>query len=105
MEQLWAPWRLEYVQHADEGGECIFCRAAALPEDEPELVIRRGELAFALLNKFPYASGHLMVAPYRHDSAFDELREEEALEVLDASCCAEACVDHPRRLMNPTVIA
>ena len=81
MKQLWAPWRLDYVQHGDDGGECVFCRAAALPRDEPELVIRRGELAFALLNKFPYASGHLMVAPYRHGSSFDDLSDAEALEV------------------------
>jgi ATP adenylyltransferase len=80
VKQLWAPWRLEYVQHADEGDECVFCRAAGLPEDEPELVVHRGELAFVLLNKFPYASGHLMVAPYRHGSAFDDLEEAEALE-------------------------
>ena len=81
VEQLWAPWRLEYVQHADEEEGCVFCRAAALPEDEPELVVHRGELAFVLLNKFPYASGHLMVAPYRHPSAFDTLPEAEAAEV------------------------
>jgi ATP adenylyltransferase len=81
VEHLWAPWRLEYVQHADEPGECVFCRAARLPEDEPGLVVRRGELAFALLNKFPYASGHLMVAPVRHGTAFDTLEEEEALAV------------------------
>ncbi len=80
VERLWAPWRLEYVQHADAGDECVFCRAAALPEDEPELVVHRGELAFVLLNKFPYASGHLMVAPYRHGSAFDDLADAEALE-------------------------
>ena len=81
MKQLWAPWRLEYVQHADDGEECVFCRAAGLPEDEPELVIRRGELAFVLLNKFPYASGHLMVAPYRHGASFDDLEDGETLEV------------------------
>ncbi|HEV8179389.1 MAG TPA: HIT domain-containing protein [Gaiellaceae bacterium] len=81
MKQLWAPWRLEYVQHADDPDGCVFCRAAALPEDEPELVIHRSELAFVLLNKFPYSSGHLMVAPYRHGSGFDDLEEAEALEV------------------------
>jgi ATP adenylyltransferase len=81
MEQLWAPWRLEYVEHADEEDECVFCRAAALPTDEPELVVHRGELAFVLLNKFPYASGHLMVAPYRHGSGFETLTEAEAAEV------------------------
>jgi ATP adenylyltransferase len=88
VRRLWAPWRLEYVQHADEGGECIFCRAAVLPEDEPELVVHRGELAFVLLNKFPYASGHLMVAPYRHGSAFDDLEDAEALEVQRLSVAA-----------------
>ncbi len=81
VKQLWAPWRLEYVQHADDGDGCIFCRAAELPEDEPELVVQRGELAFVLLNKFPYASGHLMVAPHRHGSTFDDLADAEALEV------------------------
>jgi ATP adenylyltransferase len=81
VEHLWAPWRLEYVQHADEQDGCVFCRAAGLPEDEPELVVERGELAFVLLNKFPYASGHLMVAPYRHGTGFDSLEEAEAAEV------------------------
>lgn len=80
VEQLWAPWRLEYVQHADDDDGCVFCRAAELPEDEPELVVHRGELAFVLLNKFPYASGHLMVAPYRHGTAFNTLEPAEAAE-------------------------
>jgi ATP adenylyltransferase len=80
MERLWAPWRLEYVQSADEQDGCVFCRAADA-DDEAGLVLRRGELAFALLNRFPYASGHLMVAPYRHGASFDDLTEAEALEV------------------------
>src|SRR5207244_8967387 len=79
-KQLWAPWRLEYIEAADELEGCVFCRAAEAP-DEEGLVVRRGERAFALLNKFPYASGHLMVAPYRHGSSFDDLEEAEALEV------------------------
>ena len=66
MERLWAPWRLEYVQHADEQDGCVFCRAAATATTRSELVVHRGERAFVLLNKFPYASGHLLVAPYRH---------------------------------------
>ena len=64
-KQLWAPWRLEYITKADEETECVFCRAVGLP-DEEGLVVARGEHAFVLLNKFPYASGHLMVASYRH---------------------------------------
>jgi len=80
MERLWAPWRLEYVAHADDDDGCVFCRAAA-GGDEEGLVVHRGERAFALLNKFPYASGHLLVAPYRHGAGFDGLDEAEALEV------------------------
>src|SRR5206468_4089040 len=63
--QLWAPWRLEYIQAADEQPGCVFCLAAA-GDDEERFVVRRGERAFVLLNKFPYSSGHLMIAPNRH---------------------------------------
>jgi ATP adenylyltransferase len=80
MERLWAPWRLEYVQHADEQDGCVFCRAAA-GDDAEQLVVRRGERAFVLLNKYPYASGHLLVAPYRHGVNFAELDDGEVLEV------------------------
>jgi len=80
VERLWAPWRLEYVQGADEQEGCVFCRAAD-GDDEKELVVHRGERAFVLLNKYPYASGHVMVAPYRHGVGFGELDDAEALEV------------------------
>ena len=77
---LWAPWRLEYVQRADEEAGCVFC-AARDGDDEERLVVHRGRRAFVLLNKFPYASGHLMVAPLRHVGELGELEDEEALEI------------------------
>ena len=80
MQHLWAPWRLEYIQTADEQDGCIFCRAA-VGDDVEQLVVHRGERTFVLLNKFPYASGHLLVAPYRHGLNFDDLGDEEALEI------------------------
>ena len=61
---LWAPWRLDYVQHADELDRCIFC------EPEEELLVATGAQALAVLNKYPYASGHLLVAPHRHVGDF-----------------------------------
>ena len=79
-KQLWAPWRLEYIKQADEQPGCVFCDAAA-GDDEERLVVHRGELAFVLLNKFPYSSGHLMVASYRHVGELAGLTDEEALEV------------------------
>jgi ATP adenylyltransferase len=72
---LWAPWRLEYITQADEQPGCIFCDA------DEELLVRRGEHALVLLNKFPYAPGHLMVAPARHVGDFGELTGDEALEI------------------------
>jgi ATP adenylyltransferase len=72
---------LEYIQQADEQEGCIFCLAAAADDDEAALVVHRGERAFVLLNKFPYSSGHLMVAPFRHVGDFGDLTDEEALEI------------------------
>jgi ATP adenylyltransferase len=72
---LWAPWRLEYIAKADEESECIFCNA------DEQLLVHRGECALVLLNKFPYASGHLLVAPARHTGDFVSLDREEAAEI------------------------
>src|ERR1700752_436395 len=72
---LWAPWRLEYIEAADDATRCIFF------EPEEELVLHRGTQAFALLNRYPYASGHLMVAPVRHVGDYRELTDDEALEI------------------------
>jgi ATP adenylyltransferase len=88
-KQLWAPWRLEYIKQADEQPGCIFCDAAA-GDDEEKLVVHRGERAFVLLNKFPYSSGHLMVAPFRHVGELADLTDEEALEV---HCLARRALD------------
>jgi ATP adenylyltransferase len=79
-KQLWAPWRLEYVQSADEQPGCVFCLARD-GDDEERLVVRRSERALVVLNKFPYASGHLMVAPARHAGELADLEEAEALEL------------------------
>jgi ATP adenylyltransferase len=77
---LWAPWRLEYIQQADEQPGCVFCLAAEAG-DEDGLIVRRGRRAFVLLNKFPYASGHLMVAPFRHVGELGALEPDEAAEI------------------------
>jgi ATP adenylyltransferase len=80
VERLWAPWRLEYISSADDQSGCVFC-AAVEGDDEEKLVVHRGARAIVLLNKFPYTSGHVMVAPQRHVGDFGELDDEEALEV------------------------
>ncbi len=90
-KQLWAPWRLDYIQQATEQPGCVFCNAAA-GDDEGMLVVHRGRLAFVLLNKFPYASGHLMVAPFRHVGEFTEVTAGEAAEVHALTSAALAAL-------------
>jgi len=79
---LWAPWRLDYIEHASEQAGCVFCvESAGELADDASLVVARGDSAFALLNKFPYASGHLMVAPGRHIRELGDLTADEAQEI------------------------
>ena len=77
---LWAPWRLEYVSQADELTGCPLCAEAA-GEVEESLVVHRGERALALLNKYPYSSGHLILAPLEHVGELERLDDDTALEL------------------------
>ena len=79
---VWAPWRLEYITQADEQVGCVFCdEAAGSLTTETSLHVRAGAGAITLLNKYPYSSGHLMVAPRRHVGTLAELTDDEALEI------------------------
>jgi ATP adenylyltransferase len=79
---LWAPWRLEYIAQADEQEGCVFCvESAGTLASEESLLVHASHTAIALLNKFPYSSGHLMVAPRRHVGALRDLTDGEALEI------------------------
>src|SRR5262249_43083113 len=71
---------MEYIKSADDENGCVFCLAAA-GDDAARLVVHRGLHALVLLNKFPYASGHFMVAPIRHVGEYGELSDDEALEL------------------------
>ena len=90
--RLWAPWRMEYIRGPKEPG-CIFCR---YPQEEAakhreRLILCQRADAYVMLNKFPFASGHLMVMPRRHASDLSELtpREHAALfELVRASAAA-----------------
>jgi len=71
LRRLFAPWRFEYVSHAESAQGCIFCDAAG--GGEGALTLVEEAHAFALLNRYPYTSGHSMVAPMRHVADLDEL--------------------------------
>jgi len=79
---LWAPWRLEYITQAGEQTGCVFCdEAAGTLGEVVSLLVRADDSTIALLNKYPYSSGHLMIAPRRHVGQLAELRDDEVLEI------------------------
>jgi ATP adenylyltransferase len=80
-ERIWAPWRLEYIERAEEEGGCIFVDLPAREDDRNNLILHRAEHAFVMLNRYPYSNGHLMVAPYRHTATMDDLSDSELLQV------------------------
>jgi len=84
MESLHAPWRIEYIlgPKTTPGEGSIFTRIARSSDDEANYVIARGKSCFAMLNNFPYNGGHLMVIPYREVSDFDNLMDDELLEMM-----------------------
>ncbi len=83
-EQLWAPWRLQYIENADKTQGCIFCDfpAAGIEHDTAHLIVTRSEHAYIILNAFPYSNGHLMVVPYRHTASMDDLNDAAMLDIM-----------------------
>ena len=86
-QRIWAPWRLEYVKDAskDNSDACVFCAALEAGDDEANLIVHRGDHSFVILNKFPYTNGHLMVAPYEHVSALQDLDADTVAEMMSLS--------------------
>jgi ATP adenylyltransferase len=87
LDRLWTPHRMAYIRGENKpadasSGECPFCRVPQLGDAEG-LVVRRGALAYAVLNLYPYAPGHLMVVPYRHVADYTDVTDEEAAEIAD----------------------
>ena len=100
MERLWAPWRMEYIGSAREGKDqgCLFCEKPKEGDDEKALIVARSELSFAILNKYPYNSGHLMVAPFRHVGELEEVEDDES---LDMQRLLQRCITALKEAMHP----
>jgi len=96
-DQIWAPWRLQYIQQ-DKGGEeakglcegllpgadqeCFLCRCAVMRDDRDQLVVSRGNESIAVMNRYPYNNGHLLVAPCRHVARLDQLGPQQHQELM-----------------------
>ena len=98
MDYLWTPWRSTYIKEKRPESHCVFCAAAASDDEEDTLVIYRGRLCFVLLNRYPYTTGHLMIAPYQHASRIGQTPEETTSEMMQLARRAERVLEdvyHP----------
>jgi ATP adenylyltransferase len=89
LARLWAPWRMPYIQRADEPQGCLFCRVARARDDRRDLVVHRGTRAIVMLNRYPYNPGHLMVAGLTHAASLADLAPAERDALLEAVILAE----------------
>jgi ATP adenylyltransferase len=87
LDRLWAGWRSDYVAHPDTGRDdkgCVMCNLVAATDDRAALVLERTPTTITVMNLYPYGSGHLMVAPRRHEASYEDLRDDENIDVARA---------------------
>jgi ATP adenylyltransferase len=89
LDQLWAAWRNDYVvrataeERAATSSSCVFCELSTLePAAENGVLIRR-TTTFAVLNAYPYGSGHSLILPRRHVAALSDLSPQERAELFE----------------------
>ncbi len=99
MDNLWAPWRMAFIQpKTPPKPGCIFCTQPAEHRDKEHHILYRGPRCFMMLNLYPYNNGHLMVAPYEHIGGLEQL-DAETLNELMAQ--AQLAIRALRQVMNP----
>src|ERR1035437_214958 len=103
MDHLWSPWRYQYVSSAGAvppgKDSCLFCRVAAgTDEAVVNLVLLRAERSFVLLNRYPYSTGHLMIAPYAHVPTLEETETPPLEEMMRL---AQRCETALRQVYRP----
>jgi ATP adenylyltransferase len=86
VEILYTPWRYEYMSSVDDRKEgCIFCEKVAEERDRENFIVHRGKRCFAILNLYPYSTGHLMIAPYEHTGSTENLDADTLTEMMTLS--------------------
>ena len=98
MERLFSPWRSEYIgsfskRRKNKDESCLFCTAAENKNDSSNLILLRRRYCFAMMNLYPYNSGHVLVVPYTHTSDFGKLSTKEYADVMAASALVMEAVD------------
>ena len=98
MKQLWAPWRMSYIDEGAKESGCIFCNKAKQSDLREALVVAQTPHSMVMLNKYPYNNGHLLLAPKRHEKDLPSLPVEEYVDLNEA---LRRSVDILRKILNP----
>jgi len=99
MDSLHAPWRIEYILSPKSAAtEGLFTQIAQSNDDEANLVIARDRTCYALLNRYPYTGGHLMIVPYKQVRDMNGLTDEEITDMMKLT---RRCQNALTRLMKP----
>jgi len=96
VDRVWAPWRSRFLLQRPSR-RCIFCAAKRSHADRAHHVVERRRRVFALLNRYPYTNGHLLIAPYRHIGAFEHLTAPEWADILALS---QDLIERLQRLLH-----
>ncbi len=97
MQNLWAPWRIEYILGKREP-YCIFCPEGDGLSDEERLILHRGPRVMVMMNRYPYNNGHLLVAPWRHVASIEDLETQEQTDIM---FWLRSSIGILRKVMNP----
>ncbi len=81
MKQIWAPWRMAYIDQNSKEAGCIFCNKLKETDGRLTLVLAETAHSVVMLNKFPYNNGHLLLAPKKHENQLSSLAQEEYLDL------------------------
>ncbi|WP_135662065.1 HIT family protein [Halorhabdus rudnickae] len=83
MDQIFAPWRIEWVERPDKNPnieDCVFCELPREDNDRENRVVARSDHAYVLLNNYPYNPGHTMVIPHAHGGEYEALDDAALLD-------------------------
>lgn len=97
MDNIWAPWRIEYILGKKPEG-CLFCNKAQEKEDEQNFILLRNPFNYIIMNIYPYNPGHLMIVPYLHTPTLENLSDEVSLDFMKTTQKALSVL---RESLNP----
>jgi ATP adenylyltransferase len=97
MEQIWAPWRMQYIRMEKPEG-CILCDKPKEKNDAANFILYCGKKNFVMMNTYPYNPGHILIAPYRHVPGLDDMTKEEAAEHAEI---IKMCIKILRKSFHP----